>query len=117
MNGKKHGKYRIYMDTSKKQILLQIQIRNEMKNNIKREQMELKKWSVYLIAQADKIGKPKRQKKNAELETDGEDKINKISRKNFYSPLSIEGYDFTEEPILSGNINEETFLLVKFENK
>lgn len=122
--GKITGKSRIYTDTPEKERLQEIQKAREIKKQEQERKNRAKemKRALNLLSQTDKIAKPKRQKKDTELETDSEDETNMSLRESGSSPLSTERSDFeedanNEEPVLSENINEQTFVLVKFEKK
>lgn len=118
--GKLPGKSRIYTDTPEKNRLEEIEKAKEMKKQEQERKKRAKemKRALHLLSDTSKTVRLKRQKKT--VETDSEDESDISLRESSCSPIEemSEGSDIENEiPVMTENIKEESFVLVKFEKK
>ena len=118
--GKQPGKSRIYTDTPEKYRLEEIEKAKELKKQEQERKQRAKeiKRALNLLSDANLTLKSKRQKKT--IETDSDDETDVSFRESSCSPIEeiSEGSDIeTETPVISEDIKEECFVLVKFEKK
>ncbi|KAI8437006.1 hypothetical protein MSG28_010406 [Choristoneura fumiferana] len=130
--GRQPGKSRIYTDTPEKTRLEEIEKAKQLKKQELERKQKVKEMKRALSLSGKQkrqkktvnIAKPKRQKKalkpNSENETDSEEGANVSLRESSCSPIQemSEESDFQDEtPVMSVNIKEGCFILVKFEKK
>ncbi|KAG5892730.1 hypothetical protein JTB14_001101 [Gonioctena quinquepunctata] len=118
--GKLPGKSRIYTDTPEKNRLEEIEKAKEMKKQEQERKQKAKemKRALYLLSDTNRATKPKGQIKT--IETDSEDESSISLRESSCSPIDemSERSDIeTETPVMTENMKEESFVLVKFEKK
>ncbi|KAG7300114.1 hypothetical protein JYU34_015655 [Plutella xylostella] len=121
--GKMPGKSRIYTDTPEKNRLEEIEKdrQTKKKEQERRQRAKEMKRALHLLSETSNIipkTKPKRQKKT--VETDTEDETDISLRESSCSPIeemSAESDIESETPVMTGNIQEGSFVLVKFEKK
>lgn len=118
--GKLPGISRIYTDSPEKYRLEEIEKAKAMKKQEQERKQRVKemKRALNLLSDTNITPKPKRQKKT--VETDSEDETDISLRESSCSSIEemSEGSDIENEtPVMSEDIKEDSFVLVKFEKK